>query len=161
MQPPNSFQKLIHQFAMLRPVTMFFSTRMHRFDGMILKLSRGSHTFTELLGWPVIQLITKGAKSEKTYELPLVGLFDDEKIALIASSFGRRQNPGWYYNLIKHPECGVHFNGRSGTYIARESIGEERERYWQMAVSLYKGYDAYKVRAAHRQIPVMILEPLK
>jgi hypothetical protein len=30
-----------------------------------------------------------------------------------------------------------------------------------MAVSYYKGYDLYKVRAAHRQIPVIILEPVK
>jgi hypothetical protein len=27
-----------------------------------------------------------------------------------------------------------------------------------MAVSYYKGYEQYKIRAAHRVIPVMILE---
>jgi len=30
-----------------------------------------------------------------------------------------------------------------------------------MAVSVYKGYELYRIRAAHRQIPVMILEPVK
>jgi hypothetical protein len=30
-----------------------------------------------------------------------------------------------------------------------------------MAVSYYTGYELYRIRAAHRRIPVMILEPLK
>jgi hypothetical protein len=30
-----------------------------------------------------------------------------------------------------------------------------------MAVSYYKGYELYAIRAAHRQVPVMVLEPSK
>jgi hypothetical protein len=30
-----------------------------------------------------------------------------------------------------------------------------------MAVAIYKGYELYRIRAAHRQIPVIILEPEK
>lgn len=146
---------------MLRPITMFFSTRMHRIDNTILKLTGGNHTATELIGWPVVQLTSIGAKTAKVYTLPLIGLFDGEKIALIASSFGRQHNPGWYYNLKSNPECAIQFNNYSGKYIARETAGEEREKYWQSAVSYYEGYNAYKVHAAHRQIPVMILEPVK
>jgi len=29
-----------------------------------------------------------------------------------------------------------------------------------MAVLYYKGYEQYRIRAAHRQIPVMVLEPI-
>jgi hypothetical protein len=53
----------------------------------------------------------------------------------------------------------VVFNGRSGIYIARETEGDEYWHYWRMAVSLYGGYEKYKERAAHRHIPVMVLEP--
>ena len=93
--------------------------------------------------------------------MPLVSLYDGEKIGLIASNFGQKHNPGWYYNLKSHPECDVQFNGSAGKYVAREPAGEEREKYWQMAVSYYKGYELYKIRTAHRQIPVMVLEPVK
>ncbi len=49
----------------------------------------------------------------------------------------------------------------TGKYTARETEGEEREKYWQLAVAYYQGYAQYEIRAAHRRIPVMILEPAK
>ncbi len=158
---PNSLQRLLHRFAILRPVTAFFAPRMHRLDGMILKLTNEKHTLSELLGWHIVQLKTIGAKTGMPHTSPLIGVIDGEKIALIASSFGRQRNPGWYYNLKKYPECDIHLNGRSGRFLARETSGDEREKYWQMAVSYYKGYEKYKQHAAHRHIPVMLLEPVK
>jgi deazaflavin-dependent oxidoreductase (nitroreductase family) len=158
---PNAFQKILHRIAMMRPVTEFFSTKMNRLDEITLKITKGKHTISELAGWPIIQITTTGAKTGKLHTLMLVGLFDEEKIALIASGFGRVNNPAWYYNLIAHPKCDVQFNGHSGTYVARETHGDEREKYWQMALSYYKGYDLYRKRAAKREIPVMILEPVK
>lgn len=158
---PNALQKLIHRFVMLRPVSAFFAAKMHRIDGMVFKFTDGKHTLSEIAGWPIIQVTTIGAKTGRPYTLPLVGLSDGDSIGLIASSFGRQHNPGWYYNLKSHPECDVQFNGRSGKYVARETHGEEREKFWQIAVSYYKGYELYKARAAHRQIPVMVLEPVK
>jgi len=89
----------------------------------------------------------------------LIGVIDGEKIALIASSFGREHNPGWYYNLKAYPECDVVYKGTTGKYIACELNGEDYTYYWQLAVSYYVGYEKYKERAAHRHIPVMLLEP--
>jgi deazaflavin-dependent oxidoreductase (nitroreductase family) len=158
---PNAFQKLIHSFLMLRPVSKFLSVALHRLDTIWLKLTKGKHTITEIVGLPVIQLTTIGAKSGQPRTMPLVSFFDGEKIALIGSNFGGKNHPGWYYNLKANPRCTVEVNGRAAEYIARQTEGAEREKYWEMAVSYYKGYDLYKVRAAHRQIPVMILEPVK
>jgi len=158
---PNALQRLLHRFSMLHPVTAFFAPRMHRLDGMILKLTNEKHTISEFLGWHIVQLITKGAKTGKTQISPLMGLIDGEKIGLIASNFGRQHNPGWYYNLKKYPECDIHSNGQSEKYRARETVGQEREKYWQMAVSYYAGYEKYKQHAAHRRIPVMVLERVK
>ena len=158
---PNLFQKFIHRFLMMRWVSAFLAVNLHRMDAVMLKLSHGRHTVTEIVGLPIIQITTIGAKSGEPRTMPLVSLFDGEKIALIGSNFGRQHNPGWYYNLKANPQCTVQVNGREQKFIARQTEGEERERYWQMAVSYYKGYDLYKVRAAHRQIPVIILEPVK
>ena len=158
---PNLFQKFIHRFLMMRWVSAFLAVNLHRMDVVMLKLSHGRHTVTEIVGLPIIQITTIGAKSGEPRTMPLVSLFDGEKIALIGSNFGRQHNPGWYYNLKANPQCTVQVNGREQKFIARQTEGEERERYWQMAVSYYKGYDLYKVRAAHRQIPVIILEPVK
>jgi len=158
---PNAFQRLLHQFVMIRPVTAFFAPRIHRVDRTLLGLTKGKHSLAEILGWHIIEITTIGAKTNQPRHLPLVGIIDDKKIAVIASSFGREHNPGWYYNLKAHPECDVLLNGRSGKYTARETEGEEYQRYWQMAVSYYAGYEKYKERAAHRKIPVIVLEPKK
>lgn len=159
MRGPNFLQKMIHRFFMLRPVTMFFAPRVHHIDKAILKWTRGKFTGSEILGWNIIQLTTIGAKSKQPRTLPLLGLFDGDRIGLVASSFGRQHNPGWYYNLKAFPECDVQFNGRSRKYVAHEAAGEQYERFWRLAVSCYAGYDKYKQRAAHRHISVMVLEP--
>ena len=56
------------------------------------------------MGWPIIQLTAIGAKTNRPRTVPLVGLPDEENIVLVASNFGRKHNPGWYYNLKAHPE---------------------------------------------------------
>jgi deazaflavin-dependent oxidoreductase (nitroreductase family) len=155
---PNAFQKLLHRFFMIHPVTAFFAPWIHQVDKAILKLTKGKHTVSEILGWNIIQLTTVGAKTGQPRTMPLVALSDGEKIALVASSLGREHNPGWYYNLKKNPECDVQQNGRSRKYIARETEGDERDKYWQLALSYYEGYEKYKERAG-RKIPVMVLEP--
>jgi len=155
---PNAFQKLLHQFFMLRPVTAFFAPWIHQVDKAILKLTKGKYTVSEILGWNIIQLTTTGAKTNQPRTMPLVALFDGEKIALIASNLGREHNPGWYYNLRAHPECDVEYNSHSRQYIAHEAEGYERDKYWQLALSHYAGYEKYKERA-DRKIPVMVLEP--
>ena len=129
-------------------------------DKAILKLTKGKYTVSEILGWNIIQLTAIGAKTNQPRTMPLIALFDGEKIALIASSFGREHNPGWYYNLKAHPDCDVQANDRSGKYVAHEADGDEYKKYWQLALSYYAGYEKYKERAG-RRIPVMVLEPKK
>lgn len=146
---------------MQRPITAFFASRVHHIDRALLRITKGRFTGSQILGWNIIQLTTIGAKSRQPHTVPLVGIFDHEKIALVASSFGREHNPGWYYNLKTHPECEVQFKDRSGKYIAHEAEGQEYECYWQMAMAAYMGYDKYRQRAAHRHIPVMVLDPRK
>ena len=156
---PNALQKFLHRFLMIRWVTDFFAPRIHRVDKALIELTKGRHSPAEFLGWPIVEITTLGAKSNQPRKMPLIGVIDNEKIALIASNFGREHNPGWYYNLKVHPECDVLFQGKTGKYLAHETDGEEYSHYWKMAVSYYAGYEKYKERAAHRHIPVMALEP--
>lgn len=157
IRKPNALQKLLHRVFMLRPVTEFFATRINRIDQAILRWTKGKYTGSEIMGWNIIQLRMTGAKSGEPRTTPLVALFDEEKIALVASSFGHKRNPAWYYNLKAHPECSVKWNERTGNYMAREVSGDEYDKYWRLAVSYYEGYEKYKERAG-RKIPIMVLE---
>lgn len=158
---PSAFQRALHRFAMLKPVSLFLANNLHYLDSAVFKLTNGKRGFTEIVGLPMVEVTTMGAKSGQPRVMPLAAYQDGEKFVLIGSNFGRKPNPGWYYNLRANPNCTVHINGQTREYIARELSGEEREKYWQLAVSYYAGYEKYKLRAAHRRIPVMLLERVK
>ena len=159
MKTQNDVMLPFQRFLALRPITWLMARILHHADMLLLHLSGGKANFTEISGLPIIELTTTGAKSGKQRTLPLTGLPDGEKYVLIASNFGQEHNPGWYYNLKTNPECIVKRAGHEGVYIAREATDEENKRYFDMAVSIYIGYSAYKQRASHRKIPVMVLEP--
>lgn len=134
---------------------------LHHADALMLRLSGGKLTFAQFSGLPIIELTMTGAKSGEERTLPLAGLPDGEKIILIASNFGQAHHPAWYHNLKANPGCKVTKDGHTETYIAREADEQESELYYNMAVSYYIGYAAYKQRVKNRKIPVMILEPKK
>jgi len=156
---PNAFQRFIHRFLMLRLVSAFLARVLHRADNFALRLSHGRWTIAGLVGLPIIRLTTTGAKSGQPRTVPLVGLMDGEKIALIGTNFGRPNHPGWVHNLKANSECQVRYNGMSQPFIARFTEGQEREIYWQMALSYYAGYEKYKARAGAREVAVILLEP--
>jgi deazaflavin-dependent oxidoreductase (nitroreductase family) len=157
---PNPYQKLSHRFLMLKPVSAILAIVLHRADTLLLSLTKGKRTFTRIAGLPFIQLSAKGARSGKWRTMPLVGIPDGEKLVLIASNFGQKHYPGWYHNLKSNPECEVRLNGRSQAYVARESLGNERDQYFLLAVSYYAGYASYAARAVPRKVPVIVLEPI-
>ncbi len=156
---PTTFQRFLHRFLMLQPVSAFLARVLHHADSFALRLSRGRWTFAGIVGLPIIQLTTTGAKSGQLRTVPLVSLLDGERIALIGSNFGRPNQPGWVYNLKVNPECQVRYNGTTQTYKARFTTGQERESYWQLGLSYYAGYEKYKKRAGEREIAVIVLEP--
>jgi deazaflavin-dependent oxidoreductase (nitroreductase family) len=158
---PNAFQRFMHGFLMLKPVSVLLAHILQPADEFALFLTRGKHTVAELVGLPVIELDTFGAHTGQRRSHPLVGINDAGKYALIGSNFGNKHHPDWVHNLRAHPECVVHQHGRSGNYLARETDGEERAKYWQLALDYYKGYAAYEKRAAPRIISVWVLEPIE
>ena len=157
---PAGWQRMMQRVAASRPGSWFFSRTLHYFDIPALRLSRGRLSIPTLVaGLPVIALTTTGAKTGRTRTTPLVALPDGDRLVVIASSWGRRRHPSWYYNLRAHPEATVTVDGRTGVYTARAADDDERARYWQQAVELYSGYRAYERRAGGRRIPVIVLEP--
>ena len=156
---PNSLQRFIHRIVSIGAFRAFFAKYMHRLDGYFLKIAGGKYSLSEFGGWTIIQLTTIGAKTGKERTMPLLAGVEAKNFALIASSFGREHNPGWYYNLKAHPECKVTYKNHSSYYVAREVFGDEYDKYWKLVASSYVGYEKYMKIAAHRHIPVMLLEP--
>lgn len=95
---------------------------------------------------PVVVLTSTGARSGQRHETPLVYFTDGDDVILTASNYGGARHPGWYYNLIAHPECELHIGPRGGRFVAREIEGAERDRLFGLAAELYPGYAKYAQR---------------
>jgi deazaflavin-dependent oxidoreductase (nitroreductase family) len=154
-----TWQSIFQRFLMTRLITAIVAPVLHHVDSLILRLSGGRLDITRASGLPIIELTTIGAKTGEPRTLPLAGYPDGDSFVLIASNYGRERHPAWYHNLKANPECTVKKDGLNGVFTARETNGEERDRYWDLASSYYEGYEVYKQRASHRKIPVMVLEP--
>ena len=57
---------------------------------------------------------------------------EEGSLVIVGSKGGAPEHPGWYQNLMAHPEASVEIAGDGGiekvTVRAREAQGEERER---------------------------------
>ncbi len=84
---------------------------------------------------------------------------DPERFALIASNWGQRRHPAWYYNLKANPQARVTIDGQARDYRAQEATDEEYERFWNYARETYFGFDLYRKRAGDRHIPILVLTP--
>jgi deazaflavin-dependent oxidoreductase (nitroreductase family) len=109
---------------------------------------------------PTLLLIARGAKSGKRRPLPLLYHEMDGRYVVIGSKGGAPKHPGWYINLKAHPECEIRVGSKRMRARARTASGEERARAWAKMADLFPPYEDYQKRAASRQIPVVILEPM-
>lgn len=110
-------------------------------------------------GLPVIILTSLGAKSGKIRKTPLMRVEHDGDYAVVASMGGAPTNPTWYYNLVAHPLVELQDGAERRDYEARELQGEERQRWWDRAVTAFPDYADYQ-RSTDRRIPVFVLTPM-
>jgi deazaflavin-dependent oxidoreductase (nitroreductase family) len=154
----NPFQRFMRWSAATAPVSWLYVRVLHHIDRLIYRLTRGRHTFVSWVsGLPVVMLTTTGAKTGQQRVWPVLGVPDGDNLVVMASNWGQRHHPAWYYNLRAHPTATVTMGGVSRRVRAHEASGDERERLWQWGLEVYPGYAAYERRAANRRIPVVVL----
>jgi deazaflavin-dependent oxidoreductase (nitroreductase family) len=156
----NSVQRAVRRLAASGPGSWLFARAAPRIDRPLYRLTRGRHTFASLLsGIPVVLLTTTGARSGRPRTVPVLGLPTADGIAVVASNFGQRRQPGWYYNLRADPEGIVALDGRSHRFRAVEVEGDRRQTIWDQGLRVYPGWSQYERRASHRRIAVYVLVP--
>jgi deazaflavin-dependent oxidoreductase (nitroreductase family) len=110
-----------------------------------------------LQGKPVIILTTRGRHSGKVRKTPLMRVEHNGTYAIVASMGGAPKHPVWYLNVIASP--GVTLQDGPNVYemLAREVHGDEKARWWALAVATWPAYAEYQTKT-DRQIPVVVLE---
>lgn len=156
----NPWWRAIRQISGTRPVAWLSARLLHYVDNAVFRVSRGRNTFTAAVsGLPVIMLTTTGARTGRTRTVPVLGLPAGDRIVVIASNYGQRHSPAWYYNLLANPRATVVADGIRTDVEARVLSGDERERWFRRGIEIYPGWIQYRRRAGHRLIPVIMLVP--
>ena len=113
-----------------------------------------------LRGVPVVVITSLGASSGKLRKNPVMRVEHDGVYAAVASKGGTPENPAWYRNLVDNPLVELQDGASRGDYTVRKASGDERAVWWQRAVEVWPDYATYQTKT-DRQIPVLVLEPVK
>ena len=108
---------------------------------------------------PALLLTTTGRKSGKKFIFPLFYGTDGDSYIVVASKGGAPEHPGWYRNLLAHPDVQVQVGTKKLNARARTATGDERARLWKKALEFWPPYADYALKT-EREIPVVVLDPI-
>lgn len=121
---------------------------------LIIDEYRASGGKVERLGGTsrMLLLTTTGARSGDRHTAPVMFVRDGDRLVVFASNMGDRHHPGWYHNLLAHPEVTVELGTETIEAVALVTTGADRDRLWALFP-----FPEHQERT-RRQIPVVALE---
>ena len=109
-------------------------------------------------GTSCLVLHTKGRKTGDTRKAPLIYGRDGDDYVVVASKGGAPDDPGWYKNLVAHPDVEIQVWGNVIPVTARTGTAADKQRVWPTMVAQWPDYDTYQA-GSPRNIPVVLLTP--
>ncbi len=110
-------------------------------------------------GMPILLVHHTGSKSGTQRINPVAYHRDGERYVIFASKAGAPSNPGWYHNLMAHPDTTIEVGDQTLPVRASEATGEERERLYADQVARVPQFADYAQKTS-RTIPVVVLTPV-
>jgi deazaflavin-dependent nitroreductase family protein len=101
-----------------------------KFQGSIFLKSKGKLWNKWPGGFPIMVVETKGARTNKIRNIPLIYVHQEGMPILVASLGGRPKNPNWYNNVKAHPAVKNTTMAGHGNYIAEEVSKEKKDQWW-------------------------------
>ena len=108
-------------------------------------------------GTTILILTTKGRKSGKAIDKPLIYREHGGSYLIVASKGGAPEPPAWYLNLQADPHVQVQIKGEKFDAIARTATAEEKPALWKAMTEVWPDYDGYQQKT-DREIPVVVLD---
>lgn len=103
-------------------------------------------------------LRVRGRKTGELRRVPLIYGRDGEDYVVVASRGGAPTHPGWYRNLVAHPDVEIQVWDEIIPVTARTGTPEDKKRVWPTMVRQWPPYDDYQ-KGTTRDIPVVLLRP--
>jgi deazaflavin-dependent oxidoreductase (nitroreductase family) len=118
----------------------------------------GGQTGHDWNGAAVLILHSLGRKSGETRKFPLIYGRDGKNYVVVASRGGSPEHPGWYKNLLAHPDVKIQVRDAVLPVTARTASAAEKQRLWPTMTAQWPDYDKYQAGTT-RDIPVVVLSP--
>lgn len=112
----------------------------------------------DFMGGRCIILTSVGARSGNLRKTPLIRVTDGMSYAVIGSMGGAPTSPQWVTNLRADPRVELQDLADRRDYLAHEAEGDEKDRWWRIAVEAWPDYDTYQA-STDRVIPLFVLDP--
>ena len=109
-------------------------------------------------GVPLVLLHSTGARTGAERVSPVMYLADGDRYAVFASNAGRDRNPGWYHNVVAHPDVTIEVGTESVAVHAEVTEESERRRLYDLQAERFPVLAAFE-RSTDRRIPVVVLVP--
>jgi deazaflavin-dependent oxidoreductase (nitroreductase family) len=111
-----------------------------------------------MMGFPVVLLTTKGAKTGEERTVSLGGFADgSEAWLIVASNNGSPRHPAWFKNMVRHPDdVSLEVGGRKMKVQSESLTGSEREAALARIAAISARYGKYPTKT-DREIPIVRL----
>lgn len=133
------------------------SWRAHR---ALYRLSGGRFLWTpsNKRGWGALRLTAIGRTSGQERSVIIGYVEDGERLIALAMNGWDEGDPSWSLNLQANPDAVIRIAGQPARRVhARQAVGEERDRLWQLWTAVDPKLDAYAARRS-TITPVVVLE---
>ena len=118
----------------------------------------GEQRVSSQVGFPVVLLSTRGAKTGQPRTAPIGGFPDGENSWLVAATLGgAARHPAWFLNMAKHPDDIWLEVGTERFKVLGESLeGPERAEALARIATIAPRYGKYQEKT-DREIPIVRL----
>lgn len=127
---------------------------MSDFNDRVITQFRASGGEVGAWGDRLVLIHSVGARSGTERVNPAMSLPDGENWMVIASAAGAAKNPGWYHNLVAHPDVTIETAAGDFAVTATELSGEDHQRAWQRFRRASPAFEQYQEQAGDRTLPI-------
>lgn len=129
-----------------------------RTHSAVLRIS-GGKLMHNLRGLNMLLLSTRGRRTGRSVDTPLLYIDDGDHYYCVASFGGSDSHPQWFLNLVANPTVKLLIKQRRLTAKAHVTSGQERMEAWGKLVNYYPAFAKYQKRTK-RTIPVVKFNPI-
>ena len=109
-------------------------------------------------GTQILILRVTGRSTGQLRKVPLIYGRDGDSYLVVASKGGAPEHPGWYRNLLAHPNAEIQVLADVIPVVASTASPKDKARLWPLMIAQWPDYDTYQTKTS-RDIPLVVLRP--